>query len=755
MWVNSKQAADILGVSDRALQKSAKLSLKKCKKFCSVKHNILGFNYADGKGRGGKVLQIWIDDEMINKNNIERIDNDGVRENTGGWDSKDDEGARDKKAIRDFTLCGTDEKARICDNDNGQRGDWEKNEEYAGVDDCLVVQKASWALNKGSLSEGHLNEVDKKAKGYVNGAGRFASASEAKKELALTKKLIVNEWEKAKGKIKEADFIEYINAKKIYCIKLTANKLYAWQRAYKSAGIDGLVDERTNNKESELERIGLSELAVKLIHAQKGRVNSKNIHKVLNYHAINENKLSHMDFLAKKDEIVSYEVVNRFVNKYLKANPMLKTLIEKGEDGVISKHFAGLGVSNWAVSSINEIVEIDASPFDVICNASDLCEKIGFGAVNNVFESKDEFESFVKEWQKRYTLIGLIDTYSGVASFYISESENSTAIARATAKYISRYGKMKVIKGDNGKAFKSKANFSFLSAIGVKYEAVRAYSGWLKPYVEKNFGALQNGLSEWLRGYIGHSITQRQAIEFFMSKKERRLKKGYKTNLRNLKSLDEVSCLIDEYTEKFLNNRYLERLGKSAREAYDEKIDDAVGMNEFELSLYLAQRNSKSVCKKGVSCDGVWFSNVDMFNHSNVYVRANLNNINEQFVFDSNDKFIGVATPLDLEHGESVENAKAAQKIITQRVKRLKDRVVKDREEIEEFMVNYVKEVNASKALRPKQEAVNEYEQKAVIDRNNRTNAQFDKEYMKQERASKKSEIKGFEDMAKARKKVS
>ena len=82
-------------------------------------------------------------------------------------------------------------------------------------------------------------------------------------------------------------------------------------------------------------------------------------------------------------------------------------------------------------------------------------------SVSAVVESKEKFRELLGLWQKRYTIIQLIDTFSGMASFYIGESENSTAIARAVAKYIKSYGKPQVIKGDNGKAFKSKANMSF------------------------------------------------------------------------------------------------------------------------------------------------------------------------------------------------------------------------------------------------------------------------------------------------------
>ncbi|WP_298791348.1 hypothetical protein, partial [uncultured Campylobacter sp.] len=71
MWVNSKQAAEILGVTDRAIQKSVLKFNSQNKKFCVVKSNILNFTYTDGIGRGGKTLQIWIDDDLINDKNGE------------------------------------------------------------------------------------------------------------------------------------------------------------------------------------------------------------------------------------------------------------------------------------------------------------------------------------------------------------------------------------------------------------------------------------------------------------------------------------------------------------------------------------------------------------------------------------------------------------------------------------------------------------------------------------------------------------
>ena len=65
MWVNSKTAAAVLSVGDRAIQKAVLKAITIGKNFCVVKSNKINFTYLNGIGRGGKVLQIWIDDSVI------------------------------------------------------------------------------------------------------------------------------------------------------------------------------------------------------------------------------------------------------------------------------------------------------------------------------------------------------------------------------------------------------------------------------------------------------------------------------------------------------------------------------------------------------------------------------------------------------------------------------------------------------------------------------------------------------------------
>lgn len=916
MWVNSKEAAAILGVKYDALQKATRRAEKCGKKICSIKFHKLYFSYIEGRGgASGKILQIWIDDEIINQSksninekegfegeiietsaNAERDacfeefrreiqpadvhalkDSESVkaisaatesigslnfmqnelsevftqalrswkkegknanirdRENAGSRIGKNS-GARsnrDSQTVKIPAFCKEYEQKGLCGQDSRSRGVWMESERSLDghtIHNLYDDNSASGnlLLNEAKYKGENIDETDKKnvvnicshsdtisdnmcstdskgelwapkvrgvvwqtgrmggeidnddSDGFVSsgndsgnhavvyGAGgvnlpAIATCSDKKRKAAFEKYEVVKEWERAKGKIKEAAFIDYINAKKVCSIKVTANKLYDWQRKYRQGGLDGLVDERTNNKKLLLEELGLKELCVELILSckGKGKVDITDIYKSLNYHVITtrNSDLDLYKFHGRKDEAISYEAVNRFVNNYLNDNKLVKNIILYGEDGAVGRQMPSLGVSNWAVDSINQIVEIDASPLDLICNASDICDIIGYSTVNNIFKDKEEFETYVKEWQKRYTIIALIDTYSGVATFHISDTENSIGIARAVAKYILRYGKPAVIKGDNGKAFKSEHISSVMNALEIEYRAVRAYSGWLKPYVERNFRALQHSFTANLAGFIGHNITQRQAIEFFYSKKERRLKKGYKTNLKELKNLNEVQELMDMYAEKFLNTRYLERLEMCVCDAYNQKAHEAIAMDVLSLSARLSKSAKKHVNKNGISIDNVWFYSIDMFDYERVVVRKNIDNTNECFLWNESGQFIGVARTKDLESGVKAEEAKSSQKLFNKRLKETKNKMSEARVKHQVEFVDTVRQIEAPKTLSPQAKGVNNEDKEIRValkkSRNLINNPELSDEYMQYATKSQsKPKIKGFEEMAEAKRKA-
>lgn len=431
--------------------------------------------------------------------------------------------------------------------------------------------------------------------------------------------------------------------------------------------------------------------------ASRGRVNVSSIHRLLHAHLASLDRCDMKEFLAKESEVVSYGVLDRYVRAYLRKNPLQKLIIQKGEDGAVSAFLPALGVSNHRVNSINQIVEIDATSIDAIIDTSILARELGL-----------EVQS-VEAWQKRFVLIGLIDTYSGVCSFHISDTENSLGVSRAIAKYIMKYGKPKIIKSDNGSAFVSRYIKEVLLRLDIQSERTPAYSGWCKPFVERNFARLQNHLTEWLKGYIGHSVAQRQAIEFFFSRAQRRLKRGQKSNQKDLHTLNEIALKIDEYADSFMNNAYLARIEKTPTQAYNEKAGEAVAMNEYELMSRLSPLERRAVGKKGIAYGGLYFYSTKIYEFASVMVAQNINNTSELFVYDEKGAFIDIARELDSKKGVSAETAKRAQKAFKQRLKNEKAKMSEARAWVESTTPAILSELakKMPRTQKPKYKGVN------------------------------------------------
>lgn len=68
MWLNSKEAAEILGVNIRKLQRIAAKAQKESQKILTINTKIFSYKFIYGIGRGGKTLPIWIDDTQLDGN---------------------------------------------------------------------------------------------------------------------------------------------------------------------------------------------------------------------------------------------------------------------------------------------------------------------------------------------------------------------------------------------------------------------------------------------------------------------------------------------------------------------------------------------------------------------------------------------------------------------------------------------------------------------------------------------------------------
>ena len=669
-WVSSKEFAESKCVSLRALQ--LKIQRKKQKIF-SIDTYFFMYQYKEGIGRGGKVLRIW-SEPFKTQAEAESFMQSYTQERVAYLSNTDSH--KTQSSALTFVQSQHATTLEPISQTQVTTPTTLTTPHKIGTSSVLAQEQAKALSCPSHFIQSAQSKTmfdNKDDDGQLRALDAFSKASQKDKNLALEKKSIIKEWEvyKTKG-VNAKDFIALLNAGGQYSCVLSENKLYAWQRAYKRGGLELLLDERGKNRkeQSKIKELGLEELTNKLILASRGRVNISSLHRMLHIHLDSVGKADLADFLAKRSEVISYCVLERYVKAYLKAHPIEAKIIYRGEDAAVGNFLPALGQSNWAADSINQIVEIDATSIDAIIDTSEIARSLGLEVEN------------IESWQKRFVLISLIDTYSGVCSFHISDTENSLGVSRAIAKYITTYGKPKCIKSDNGSAFVSKYIKEVLMRLDITHTKTRAYAGWCKPYVERNFARLQNHLMEWIKGYIGHSVSQRQAIEFFFSRAQRRLKRGQKSNQTNLHTLKELGQMIDAYTHSLMNNAYLQRLDSTPAEAYNARVNEAVRIHEYELCSKLSPLERRAVNKKGIAYGGLWYQSAAMFAHTSVFVAANINNTKELFMYDKQHRFIGVASNLDSEE-MSAEMARNAQKIFYKELKAIKNKMQEARAEVE------------------------------------------------------------------------
>ena len=507
--------------------------------------------------------------------------------------------------------------------------------------------------------------------------------SKTKKGLeAQQKEMILKEYARAKSKgVKVAQFIEYINNHRMYSVNLTQNKLFAWQRAYETEGIEGLVDGRASRKQSLIEAYGLEDKFNELILASNKRIDAAAICQKLNEYLAVKDALD-VDLLAntyaKRKTPITVSAVYRYVQKWRNDNPLADVVRRHGVDKARGMKQPAIGDMNWNITSINQVVEIDATSLDMICINTTLAKMLGM--------SEDD----AKKLQKRFCIISIIDVYSHVRVYQMCESENSLAVQRCLAKYILRYGKPAVIRGDNGKAFLSGAVQSAVRELGIEYHAVTPYSGWKKPFVERNFGVLQSNFTAALAGYIGSCVAERVGLEGLYGKADKRVKKGEKTRLENLMSLEEVTTLLDMYAEGTINNTAFGKDKKLPRELYDEKVEEAVYMHEYEvMALVGGIKTVKGGNKKGIQYLGDTYVFSGLFRYSQISFSINLNNTSQLFVFNEKRDFIGMA--VNNKEGVTKEQAKAEVKLFEKELREAQKRVEKARVAMSKDKVGVIK----------------------------------------------------------------
>lgn len=536
MWVNSKRAAEILGINLRKLQRCVVKAQNDRQKFLTIDTKYFSYSYIDGIGRGGKTLQIWIDDNLSGDETSAHDSTKGASDaqiplnlDVNSEFSRADEAFRvnlgNNASVRPLKFVkgeeygsGRDNNAAIA-NDLVSRRDRSRGASGArdtgasqGNEEVNAVYTVSnlEELKSGSIGLDHSGDLaagrkNKNLDAVANRDLRHHSSSNDNRA-ALTRKAL--------------DKSGVLGYAKLYGVKAAAQafgakekSIYRWQKEFAQKGGEALEDKRGGTSKANVKMIKDAILSIGT--AQKTSWWMEYCRRYALSKGLN------FDMFAPLSADISRSTFLRHASRIASEDYEVRAYLRGGLDVV---------ATNIAMSrdylKINEEWQVDATNFDFMC-----------------LDENGE--------QKRYTAVGFVDTASGRMVYDLCDSPNGYANVRLLKRALKKMGRPGYIKGDNGKDYVGEHFQGVLKRLGIVYVRSPKYEGRAKGKIERAHGVMQN-LFEGLPGFLGHNAGQRIQREDQALEKSKRLS-GVKTNISNLLTREQMQATIEEYCERMFD----------------------------------------------------------------------------------------------------------------------------------------------------------------------------------------------------------
>ena len=536
MWVNSKRAAEILGVNLRKLQRCVVKAQNDRQKFLTIDTKYFSYSYIDGIGRGGKTLQIWIDDNLSGDETSAHGSTNGASDaqiplnlDVNSEFSRADEAFRvnlgNNASVRPLKFVkgeeygsGRDNNAAIA-NDLVSRRDRSRGASGArdtgasqGNEEVNAVYTVSnlEELKSGSIGLDHSGDL---------AAGRKNKNLDAVANRDLRHHSSSNDNRAALAR-KALDKSEVLGYAKLYGVKAAAQaygakekSIYRWQKEFAQKGGEALEDKRGGTSKANVKMIKDAILSIGT--AQKTSWWMEYCRRYALSKGLN------FDMFAPLSADISRSTFLRHASKIASEDYDVRAYLRGGLDVV---------ATNIAMSrdylKINEEWQVDATNFDFMC-----------------LDENGE--------QKRYTAVGFVDTASGRMVYDLCDSPNGYANVRLLKRALKKMGRPGYVKGDNGKDYVGEHFQGVLKRLGIVYVRSPKYEGRAKGKIERAHGVMQN-FFEGLPGFLGHDAGQRIQREDQALEKSKRLS-GVKTNISNLLTREQMQATIEEYCERMFD----------------------------------------------------------------------------------------------------------------------------------------------------------------------------------------------------------
>jgi putative transposase len=272
--------------------------------------------------------------------------------------------------------------------------------------------------------------------------------------------------------------------------------------------------------------------------------------------------------------------VRRWLSSWRKAHRVELT-IALNPDAARSRYMPAFGRADAGVEGFLDLVELDGSPSDFL---------FADGA---------------------FQLLLVIDVKTRIWRGLFAQRESGAATTLLLARFMHEIGVPRVLRTDNGAAFKSRRVRAFLTgALHVEIDHVPPYSGWKKPFVEALVRRVQHGFAELAPGFKGHNVAERQALRALPGMAGRR-GKGDGEILGATLTRDEAQQWLDRYALAYAAEPHRGLGGKAPNQALQERIDAGETARRIgdlsALALLMGDEEVRVVGKSGIALDGALF----------------------------------------------------------------------------------------------------------------------------------------------------
>ncbi|GJD97753.1 DDE-type integrase/transposase/recombinase [Methylobacterium iners] len=275
------------------------------------------------------------------------------------------------------------------------------------------------------------------------------------------------------------------------------------------------------------------------------------------------------------------------------------------------------------VTEPNVFWQIDASPIDALCTDG------------------------------RHSIYVCIDIASRRVVTYVTKTPRAAAVGLLLRRAILAWGVPGEIKIDNGSDFKARATQRLLASLGIEVAFSDAFSPEQKGFIERVINTFQHDAVTLVPGFIGHSVSDRKAIESRRSFAQRLGEDDAKTFAVQCTAA-EMQAHFDAWAELRYQHREHDSLGKRTPFAVAADAAHTIRrVDERALDLLLAPMaagdGTRIVTKLGVRVGNAHFLCGSILPGTRVFVRHDPQDLGRVFLFGTEDgDFLGEASNPDL-----------------------------------------------------------------------------------------------------------